>query len=248
MLVFGVVFIPFLVWGSSINIMDAEAVTVLPEVTTSVEMSSSDVNRIVCQSAIRDVIFSEEKGITVRVIGRDAFVKFLIKKDGGEKIYTNTPSELFVVCGNDVFSMIAIPKRIPSQTIRLSSGRSERIKENISLMSELPFERRVIKLIKSAYTEDIPSSFTVIPINKKLDIFKDIVLTHIRTVVVEGEGISLKEYKAEIRTDKQSISLSERDFLRAEVTNDPIAIAVDKHQIKKGDIARIFIVEKSLER
>jgi len=61
---------------------NAESVNsyVLPEVTTQTEMSSSDINRIVCQTDIKDVIFSKEKGVSVKISGRDAFVKFLITK------------------------------------------------------------------------------------------------------------------------------------------------------------------------
>ena len=36
---------------------------ILPEVTTAVDLSSSDINRIVCPGTINDLIFSKEKAL-----------------------------------------------------------------------------------------------------------------------------------------------------------------------------------------
>jgi len=219
----------------------------LPEVTTPVDMSSSDVNRVVCRGTIKDVIFSKEKGLSVTITGQDAFVKFLItRKEDGER-YSNTPSELFVICGEDVYSLIAIPRRIPSQTIRLSSGKAEKIKKNISLMAGLPFEKKVTGLIQSAYTEDIPESFSVSPSHTAVDIFDDMTLTLRRTVVIEGEGLQLKEYRVGMREESalDSLQLMEKDFLRTELTERPVAISLTTLNLKKGESARLFIVEQT---
>lgn len=231
---------------SSDNATEPVNTFVLPEITTQIEMSSSDINRIVCQADIRDVIFSKEKGLSVKFAGRDAFVKFLITKKEGQEIYSNTPSELFLICGNDAYSLIAIPRRIPSQTIRLSSGKLEKIKRNISLMDGLPFEKKVLGLIKSVYTEDIPDSFSITKSNKKIEIFKDITLTLKRTVAIEGDGLQVKEYNVEINKDlpHASVQIMEKDFLRTELTVKPVAISIDKMNLKKGDSARLFIVEQ----
>lgn len=232
---------------SSENATEPFNAFVLPEVTTQVDMSSSDINRIVCHVDIKDVIFSKEKGLSVKIAGRDAFVKFLITKKEDKEIYSNTPSELFVICGTDVYSLIAIPRRIPSQTIRLSSGRLEKIKKNISLMEGLPFEKKVTDLIKSVYKEDIPESFSISPSNRKIEIFKDITLTLKRAVAIEGEGLQLKEYNVEIKNDSphDSLQIMEKDFLRTELTERPVAIAIDKLNLKKGDSGRLFIVEQT---
>lgn len=180
---------------SSENATEPFNAFVLPEVTTQVDMSSSDINRIVCPVDIKDVIFSKEKGLSVKIAGRGAFVKFLITKKEDKEIYSNTPSELFVICGNDVYSLIVIPKRIPSQTIRLSSGKLEKIKKNISLMEGLPFEKKVT--VKNDSPHD-------------------------------------------------SLHIMEKDFLRTEITERPVAISIDKLNLKKGDSGRLFIVEQTV--
>jgi hypothetical protein len=101
---------------------ELQARTVTPEVSTAVTLSNSDINRITCREEIKDVVFSREKGLSVKTVGKDAFVKFLITRKDEKEVYSSTPSELFVVCGENVYNLIALPKRVPSQTVRLSPG------------------------------------------------------------------------------------------------------------------------------
>lgn len=224
------------------------AVTVMPEVAQSVELSSSDVNRITCQGEIKDVVYSREKGITVKFSGRDAFVKFRTGLKDGKTTYSTTPSEIFVVCGDNVYSLIALPKRIPARSIRLSPGKTENIRKNRSLFGALPFEKKILSAIRSLYTEEIPESFTVSTPNKRIDLFRDLDLVLARVAVVEGEGIQVKEYRGTLADgDKDRIELGEKDFLRNEISTDPIAVSLDRLVLKKGEILRAFVVEPHRE-
>jgi conjugal transfer pilus assembly protein TraK len=224
------------------------AVTVMPEVAQPVELSSSDVNRITCQGEIKDVVYSREKGITVKFSGRDAFVKFRTGLKDGKSTYSTTPSEIFVVCGDNVYSLIALPKRIPARSIRLSPGKTENIRKNRSLFGALPFEKKVLSAIRSLYTEEIPESFTVSTPNKRIDLFRDLDIVLARVAVVEGEGIQVKEYRGTLAGgDKDRIELGEKDFLRNEISTDPIAVSLDRLVLKKGEILRAFVVESHRE-
>jgi len=224
------------------------SVTVMPEVAQPVELSSSDVNRITCQGEIKDVVYSREKGITVKFSGRDAFVKFRTGLKDGKTTYSTTPSEIFVVCGDNVYSLIALPKRIPARSIRLSPGKTENIRKNRSLFGALPFEKKVLSAIRSLYTEEIPESFTVSTPNKRIDLFRDLDLVLARVAVVEGEGIQVKEYRGTLADgDKDRIELGERGFLRNEISTDPIAVSLDRLVLKKGEILRAFVVEPHRE-
>jgi conjugal transfer pilus assembly protein TraK len=217
---------------------------VFPGAAATVELSSTDINRLICPVDIQDVIFSQEKGIKVRYAGKNAFIKFLITKKGDELAYATIPSELFVVCGEDVYNIIALPKRIPSQTVRLSSGMSEKIKKNRALFEGLPFERKVLGLIKGLYVNDIPDSFTVKDIGKKYDLFQDLSLSLVRVIVIEGEGLQVKEYAARINADIESKDLREMDFLIPELASGALAVSVSPQHLTQGDTARIFIVER----
>jgi len=224
------------------------AVTVMPEIAQPVELSSSDVNRITCQGEIRDVVYSREKGITVKFSGRDAFVKFRTGFEDGKTAYSTTPSEIFVVCGDNVYSLIAVPRRIPARSVRLSPGKMENIRKNRSLLGALPFEKKILAAIRSLYTEEIPESFTVSTLNRRTDLFRDLDLVLSRVAVVEGEGFQVKEYRGVIgQGSKDKIEFSEKDFLRSEISANPIAVSLDRLVLKKGEILRVFVVEPHRE-
>lgn len=221
-------------------------ITVSPEVATLVEMSSSDMNRIQCLTDIRDVVFSKEKGVTVKIIGKNAFVKFMVAKRGDKESYSSTPTEIFVACDESIYNLIALPKRIPSQTVRLNMG-INKIKKNASLYEGMPLEKKIVSIIKSIYTDEMPDSFTIEQVGRKMDIFKDVDMSLQRIVSVDGEGILVKEYRAVLKgnSEKDIIEIREKDFLRAELTTKPVSIMVDRLKLKKGDTVKVLIVESA---
>lgn len=218
--------------------------TVLPEVTTRIRLSSSDMNRISCQSDIKEALTSSEKGATIKITGKDAFVKFkVIKKPDGKMVYSNTPTEFYFVCGDATYTMIAYPKRIQSQTIRLTTGKEKKIKENISLYSGLPFEKKVLKAIKDVFTENIPESYSVTKPEKKISNYKELNLRLKRLVDIEGEGILVKEYEVSLK-GSEPFKMSEKMFLKMGVADNPIAISLEHHVLRPSQTARVFIVEQ----
>ena len=44
-----------------------------PEVATKIRLSSSDLNRISCSSEIKDALTSTEKGVVIKITGKDAW-------------------------------------------------------------------------------------------------------------------------------------------------------------------------------
>ncbi|TYO96792.1 conjugal transfer pilus assembly protein TraK [Geothermobacter ehrlichii] len=219
-------------------------VVVFPEHTTKVPLSSTDVNRFVCPGPIKDVVFSQDKGIRIKIAGENAFVKFQALKKGQEVIYTKTPSEFFVICDGDVYSMIGLPKKIPSQTIRLTSGRKKRIEKNLSIFAGLPLEKKILKLIRQAYTGDLPESYSVRPVWKQLNVFDQLWLTAKRDIEVEGEGLGLREYIVSLKAGQGQWRLNEADFLNPQLTHSPLAVAIEEPLLDPGDITRVFIVER----
>ena len=220
--------------------------SVIPEVSTQVAMSSSDANRIVCSSEIKDVIFSSEKGVSVKVTGKNAFVKFRITRKDDREVYSSTPTELFVVCGESVYNLIAIPRRIPSQTVKLSPG-AEKIRQNAALYGTLPFEKKVIAVIKAVYTGDIPEGFSASAANERIMLFKDLEVILVRSFRVEGEGLQVKEFMASSRKAGEELKITEKDFLREQVAVRPVGIALDRHTLKQGETGRVIVVEQALQ-
>jgi conjugal transfer pilus assembly protein TraK len=221
---------------------------VLPEATTSVRLSSSDMNRISCPSDIREALTSSEKGLTIKITGKDAFVKFKVTKKGDKFAYSTTPTELYVVCGDDTFSMIIFPQRIPSQTIRLTSGKERKIKDNLSLYAGLPFEKKVLKAIKDVYTENIPDSYSISNKEKQFFLFREIRLALKRTVDIEGEGLRIKEYEASLRGETTEFKMNEKMFLKTKLAENPVAVSLERHILRAGDTSRLYVVEQRAEK
>jgi len=226
---------------------------VLPETTTRVVLSNRDVNRITCaEGPIKDIIYSKEKGITVKTERNDAFVKFLITRDpmSGNLIYATAPSEFYVVCGTDstIYTLIALPRNVPAQAVQLVSTK-KKITKNISIFQGIPFERKVVMMVKHAYRDDIPDSFTVKRIGKQLNIFRYVNVTLKRTVRADGEGLTLKEYVLSLKPGyaKSKRQLSEKLFLVPELTQNPVGIALERLTLRKGEPNRLFIVERHPE-
>ncbi len=228
-------------------------VSILPEITTKVYLSNRDVNRITCMGGrpIKDIVYSKEKGISVKTDESNAFVKFLISRDSlsGALEYANVPSEFYVVCGEDtVYTLIAMPRNIPAQAIELVSRKKD-IEKNLSIFEGLSFERKVLMLVKDTYRDTIPESFTVQYVNKPFNIFRDIDIVLKRRIVADGEGLQVKEFVLGIKSTstKNEIHLREKFFLLPELTRNPVGISLEHMTLKKGRPSRLFIVERHVE-
>lgn len=232
------------------GLLDNSSNIVLPEVTTKILLSNRDVNRIICKNGpIKDVVYSQEKGISVKTDNNNAFIKFLITGQpiSGSMAYSQTPSEIYVVCGDDntVYTLIAIPKDIPAQTIELASNKNH-IKETLSVFEGLAFEKKVILLIQSAYKDEVADSFTVKVINQPLDVFRDMDVLLARQIIADGEGIQLKEYVLSLKptSTKTNMALDEKFFLVPEIAQNPVGIALEHMTLSMGQTSRLFVVEK----
>ena len=217
-------------------------VVVLPETETPVDLSSSDINRLVCPVDIKDVIYSKEKGVIVKITGKNAFIKFLVKKEGDKENYSTTPTEMYVVCGAATYNLIAMPKRIPARTVILSNG-DNKVKKNESLFKGMPFEKELLSIIKYVYKQEIPDSFSVTEEHQPFNLYKrdGLNLILIRSVRIDGEGLRAKEFA--VRAIKNA-ELNEKDFLKNELATNPVAIAIDKLRLAPGDTARVIIIER----
>lgn len=229
---------------SSTKYNQYDFVTVLPEIAQTVELSNTDINRFICMDTIQDVVYSKEKGVVVKYSANNAFVKFQIVLKRGEEVYASRPTELYIVCGSDTYNIIGVPKKIPAQTIKLSSGKKDTIKKNVSLFEGLPMEKKVMALIKYAQTDTIPESFEVQKLKRKVRLYKALNMTLKRTVTVEGEGLLLKEYYVQ-NTGEGVIVLNEGLFLKPEITKNTVAIAIGdgKMNLNKDDTTRLYVVE-----
>jgi len=230
---------------------NAHGKVVMPEVPTVVDMSNTDVNRITSHSEIKDVIYSKEKGLSVQFSGKDCYVKFHAARKGNKTIYSTVPTELFIVSGGRVYNVIAVPREGIARTVRLSEGVLDNIRKNNELFQGMPLEKKVLAMIKYAYKDNIPESFTVTEVKHKIDFIKGVKLVLLRSIVADGEGLRIKVYQAEMTHDSAgkstSVDLDERSFLRTDITTDTVAIAISDPHLEGKKQTRIYICEQNRE-
>lgn len=220
-------------------------IVVLPEVSQVVELSSTAYNRFQCDEAIQDVLASEEKILNVQYEGNNAFIKFKYIVRGGKPIYAEKPIELSIVCGGEIYSMIAVPRPLRSSPkIRLSSGKKKQVLQNASLFGGMPHEKKVMQFIRLVYTDKIPDSFDISQAHMKFELFKGMGIQLNRVVSVPGEGLQLKEYQVSNET-KDILRLTEKNFLIPELTTRTVAISMSRLNLKPGETSRLFIVEQT---
>lgn len=230
---------------------NAHGIVVMPEVPTVVDMSNTDVNRITSHAEIKDVIYSKEKGLSVQFSGEDCYVKFHAARKGNQTVYSTVPTELFIVSGGRVYNIIAVPGKGIARTVRLSEGVIDNIRKNNELFRGMPLEKKVLAMIKYAYKDNIPESFTVTKVGREVDFFEGVKLVLLRSVVADGEGLRIKVYQAEINHGSHwkgsAVDLNERNFLRTGLTTDTIAIAISDPHLEGEKQTRIYICERNRE-
>ncbi|MEM1672317.1 MAG: type-F conjugative transfer system secretin TraK [Nanopusillaceae archaeon] len=226
------------------------AFLVRPERATIVELSSTDINRISCSDEVNEmrVIFSKRKGVTVRVVDNNAFVEFEAKVErfGGEErlIFAQNPVEFYIFCDETIFNIIAFPRKIPAVTVYLDNKLS-RLKKERSKVEGLPFEERLIEIIKSIMSGKVPLNAKVIKVEKPIEIsiFR---LKEIAKYVFEAEGFVARTFEVELKgnIDKAYVDLRERDFIRNEIVSNPLAISLSKVRLQRGERAMLVVIER----
>ncbi|MBL0916169.1 MAG: type-F conjugative transfer system secretin TraK [Sphingopyxis sp.] len=227
----------------------AQAITALPDQTSTIRLSNRDVNHIICAGGeIEDVKFSAEKAIAVERAGSDAWVKFLVKEvdDMGmvTRSYVTTPSEFFVSCNGAIYPLYAEPSDIPAQTVTLMPGRPQRARANEELLGPLVEEERAISISLAMLQERVPASFTEIaPRTGTLTLTgaPSAKLLERRRLAVEGSGLSASEYRLVSDTD---LALEERQFLDRSLGADIFAVTLDRREIKAGESARVIVIRR----
>jgi conjugal transfer pilus assembly protein TraK len=222
----------------------AETLVVPPEIPTSLELSNRDINRIVCPGTINDLIFSEEKRMTGHFSGNNAFIKFKVEQLGEKDFsYADTPSELFVVCDNTVYTIITTPKDIPSVTLRLAPAQGKNLQKNIADFKELPLEKRVLQVIHEAFSGIFPSSYRVTETSVPVTLTPDLEVKLIQIVDVDGVGLRLKKYAVKSLVQHE-LMVEEKTFLTPQIGNTLLAVAVDTHDLQIGASTLAFVVEQ----
>lgn len=205
-------------------------------------LSKSDVNRIICPAPIKDVIFSEEKGLTSKVVGNEVFIKFpvtiIVNQETMEKTttYSNTSAEVFLVCGGETYNLILTPAKIAAQTVEL--------KPKTPLINELKgkdTEEILGALIGLAIEDDMPGSFKTEDKNISYKINRlggnlDVIFRK----VSKGGGFEVKEFHIYSPVE---ITMLPTELMGFPDITKPLAITLTSEKFKGW--VRGFVIEAS---
>jgi len=219
-----------------------------PESPTIVEMSNTDVNRVVCTNGvINDAVFSADKGVVVDNIGSSSFVKFLIMRDGvNPDVYVTDRTEIYFVCDGVVYTLIAKPSQIMAKTIRLSAGTQNRLKKNLEEYGPQVEEDRAVSLSMSVMKDELSESYQVTQTAYEDMVWYENVIPNSnvakrRVVKVEGIGFELIEYWIVPFFD---INLDEGMLLKEWFGKDIFSITLDSLDGFKDHITRAFVINR----
>ena len=205
-----------------------------------VPISITDVNRISCPSEIKWYTYSKEKEIQITKADKNLLVKILpklITKGNQQQIKReNFPRELLVECEGQIFTVILVPKKIPTQTVILKPKFSDK-KKALKFETSNPYETTIKQLIKKAYRGEPIDGYSIRKVHKPYKRFKQLNMDIERVYI--GAVYKITEYSL---TGKQSIDLTEKLFIP--YLNNPVAISLTKLHLNPGEKARMFVIEK----
>jgi hypothetical protein len=217
----------------------------------TIRISLRDINVIECPTGINSVVYSKEKGLITKTEKKAVFIKIppMIKEDpekGSQKIeYKDEPRDLFIECGNRIYSFILIPEDVPAQKI-IIKGKSLAKKDNQENSEEQSdsssYEKEIVSILKDIYLNGINSQYDYKKLQENIKKYKEIDIVPLR-VYFTGKFI-VKEYS--IITKEPPIELSEASFIH--LSKYPVAIMLSKPKLSiKGESSSLFIVEKTNE-
>ncbi|MGE4266315.1 MAG: type-F conjugative transfer system secretin TraK [Deferribacterales bacterium] len=196
-----------------------------PEIPAKVELSSIDLNRIVCpnQTSVTNIADSAEKGLQLKASGENLFVKFpVIETENGfkkERVYYNGVAEIFMTCGNSVYSLILSAKKIPGQTVYLSGTASDMKKANEYVTAKSD-DDLMLDLIDAIINNRIPKGFRLKE-TELIEEYKGISISSTKELV--GGGYRVRELV--LKSDKQ-VSITDLELIKLKILKNVKAVAI----------------------
>jgi len=206
-----------------------------------VVVSQGDVNRIVCTVGdVKSVVYSQEKELQVKVDGRNVYVKFVPKEEGGKMKVADFAREIYIECGGEVFQLLLYPKSIPATTTYLKLPYRPDKSKAQQLEKASEYEKVIAELIKSVYMEEVPEGYELKLVNQTVRRFAELDLILYRQYV--GDKYVVEEY---IINSKMDLTLHEGAFLP--YLKAPLAISIVKPLLKEGESTRMIVVARNLD-
>lgn len=221
-------------------VINLKAIVVIdnpPSEAITINVSNHSVNRLVLPSQILDVSFSKEKGVDIKVVDNQAFIKYqpIIKEKihrtsrnkeevigQPETVYDKAQSsEVFFITEAKTYSIILNPIEMEAETIIINDFSASK-EEVVKYESEDPFIATMSKITKSIFTNGVPQGYKTKKINKIIENTSTLETKEINNYDGVLYSVSLLEVRN--KTDK-ALVLNPKEYIKF-AKQTPKAISV----------------------
>ena len=222
------------------------ALTVMPEIRTTIPINNTDTTRIKCvHGQINSMDYSDGTGLIAKVdkSNRYAIISFQQLDTGLERKIINNKVNLGIGCGAEYYQMILDPQNMKSKTILLQQTWLELIsKKSNKDNKNKTFEQLLIDLIKQSRNEGgynntnqadqanqaNPTNPTN-PTNQKYFYLGNLQVTLLNQVKIPGTLYQLKKFAI---ISNKDVDISEKDFIDKQLGNGQIlALSLDDYAL-----------------
>lgn len=220
------------------NSVSAVRITLSRGETKTVYLSRRFINRIIFPHYVSYAKTSKTGDVSITINGKNAVVVFspyIIQSGLSKKIvYPKIPSSILLKSGNQVISLLVVPKNIPPQTVYIempgySAGKSLPVNGG--------FSKYVGRMLKDVYEEKVPNGYMASNVNVFYK--SNYPQLSIRLIKKYTGKFIIYEYIIQNVSGK-ILSLSNKEFLY--LNNNILAISLSSHHLFKNTYTRLFIM------
>jgi hypothetical protein len=222
-----------IVIGSS-NAFALKTVELKEGMTEFVEISDRDLNAIVFPVDVK--VFTRSDKLEIKIQDKRVFVSFKSDMETGPD---RSPEQLYFLTDSKTYSMVLIPKGIPSETV---IARIEDISEKegaISWEKEQPYISAIKSLMKAMYTNMPPNGYEVARADATNDVSKWVGLSQIPNKKYSGASFVGEVYTV-INGTGDVVRLREQEFYEKDV----IAVSIDIHELRPNGKTEVYVVRR----
>ena len=245
-------------------IVNAFAVVIInnPHNTIRVNIAKKDVNRVVLPEKILDVAYSKEKGLIIKIVNNQAFLKYqVVRKQKFEQIagaanpnslkpvgksqlvYNAEPCEVYFITQDKTYSFIFYPKNITPQTIIVNDF-GAKSKAVLKYETENNYVTTLAKITKNILNGLSPFGYQNTPVNKIVYNGK-IFSTTLKTVY---KGVLYKALLFKVKNKSKNPYKLNPKILYSLADKSPLALTIfynnDVNYLLPFSSAKVVIIEK----
>ena len=215
-------------------------------ITRIVELSLTQINRIITNSYIKSVKTNKTGNLSVLLQGRNAFVEWtpLLEKQGNVSNikYDKSINSVIFDTNKGIFTLVLIPKHIPAQTVYIKQGYGENRTRGKKFyrISKKGIGNFLSGIYKNVYNGVAPRGFAL----KKKHILYNAEDGRIKVLLVKVyKGVSLEVFEFHIFNEmNKKISLSNKNFIG--LINSPLSVSLSHEHLLPDTFTRLFIVKR----